>query len=467
MFCNPAVLLNRQRTQPKISVILIDWGARESFHSLDYLSRQTAPRADYELIWVEFYDRRPHGLARKAEALDKWIVCGYPDELIYHKHRVYNLGILASEGDVCVVCDSDAIFRPTFIQRLIRAFEETPDGVIHLEEVRNNSPKFYPFRYPTIKEVLGPGCINWEGDVASGLVEEHDRIHRVNYGACMAARRGDSLAVGGADEHLDYLGYVCGPYDLTFRLGNYHGRPEHWLKDEYLYHVWHPNASGFNNEYHGPHDGATMALRALDTRASFQIEPSLPSPLMSRAWRRKRPSLDEAVSLLARRPEPDWVIGTQPAEPGEGLYWVERDFLGFNIFWHAGEWFALPLRAGRFDRHRAEQGGYRTLLQDETQPELHLQIIRHQLDARRAASGPLGWLVRGLRSEPLSRLPHRLWRKARQLLARLRGPRPPWQPTRPADSTRGHPWQNRSWSRAGSVTSAASSASTCSAPASA
>lgn len=467
MLCNPAVLLNRQRPKPKVSVILIDWKARESFHSLDYLSRQTVNRADYELIWVEFYDHRPRGLARKADALDKWIVCGYPDNFIYHKHRLYNVGILAAEGEVCVICDSDAIFRPTFIESLVRAFEEDPESVVHLDEVRNNSSTFYPFRYPTIEEVLGAGCINWTGAASDGLATQDDRIHRANYGACMAARRNDLLGVGGADEHLDYLGYICGPYDLTFRLANYQGRPERWLEDEYLYHVWHPNASGFNTEYHGGHDGAMMSLRALDAQASFRIKPFVPSPLMNRAWRRNRPGLDEVVSLFEQSPEPDWQVGAQTADPSHEVYWVERDFLGFNIFWHAEEWFALPVRAGRLDARRAERDGYQTLLQGETQPEIHGEIVRHLLASRRALAGPLDWLLRGLSAEPIARLPYRLWRKARQILSRVKKPCPPWQPTRPRDSMKGHQWQNRSLSRADSGTSAASSASTCSAPASA
>ena len=99
MFSRPALLLDRAVTRPKISVLLIDWGARESFHSLDYLRDQTVPRSDYELIWVEFYDHRPPELERLVRsapdgspALDRWVVCGYPRELIYHKHRLYNVG---------------------------------------------------------------------------------------------------------------------------------------------------------------------------------------------------------------------------------------------------------------------------------------------------------------------------------------------------------------------------------------
>ncbi len=225
--CKPEVVLNRARPGCKVSVLLLDWGVRESFHSLEYLNRQTAARDSYELIWLEFYDRKPPGLRRMVErgceggpALDKWIVAGYADDYVFNKHRLYNLGILAAEGEVCVICDSDAIFTPSFIDKLIQGFAETPRAVLHLDEVRNSNPRLYPFCHPSIEEITDPEwCSNWYGTVSMGLDDSRDMLHDANYGACMAARRADLIAVGGADEHLDYLGYVCGPYDLTFRLG--------------------------------------------------------------------------------------------------------------------------------------------------------------------------------------------------------------------------------------------------------
>ena len=85
MNCRPEVLLHRNPAKPKISVILIDWGVRESFHCLHYLNRQTADRKDYELIWLEFYDRKPEALqrlvAQDVGVLDQWYVLGYPDDV--------------------------------------------------------------------------------------------------------------------------------------------------------------------------------------------------------------------------------------------------------------------------------------------------------------------------------------------------------------------------------------------------
>ena len=49
---------------------------------------------------------------------------------------------------------------PTFVESIIKSFEEDPNIVLHMDEVRNNDRRFYPFNYPSIEEVMGHGCIN-------------------------------------------------------------------------------------------------------------------------------------------------------------------------------------------------------------------------------------------------------------------------------------------------------------------
>ncbi len=421
MQAHPEILLNRGGRRKKISVILIDWGVRESFHCLEYLNRQTASRDDYELIWLEFYKRQPEDLQRLAESargqhtvLDKWLVLGYPDNLLFHKHRLYNIGLLAAEGDVCVFCDSDAVFRPTFIENLIRAYEQTPNAVVHIDEVRTINRRFYPFNYPSVEDMLGDGCINWDGATTTGLAAKQDRLHGANYGACMAARRGDLLKVGGADEHLDYLGYVCGPYDLTFRLRNL-GRRERWLSNEYLYHTWHPNQSGFNSDYQGPHDGRCMSSRALHARISGRVQPYLRNPWLEGVTDGSPVRIGDVLNAMAERQEPDWVAGTQPTTPPDCVYWVHKAYYGYNLFIHRDEWFALPKGVGLFDPTKALQGRYPKLLRapDEQTLRALIQDVRSWKRVRRLV-GEFNSIVRRVRAQPLHRLPLRAWRRAKK-----------------------------------------------------
>ena len=43
--------------QPAVSLVLLDWSVRESFHTLEYLNHQKCDRNKYEIVWIEYYDR--------------------------------------------------------------------------------------------------------------------------------------------------------------------------------------------------------------------------------------------------------------------------------------------------------------------------------------------------------------------------------------------------------------------------
>jgi len=279
------VFQNHNLISPKVSIVLLDWSCRESFHVLEYLSDQNAVRESYEVIWIEYYSRRAPQIEQALErcrsdgrppAVDQWVAMGVPENVYYHKHLMYNAGLLVSRGNLVVICDSDAILRNTFVESIIRSFEAESDSVLHLDQVRNNRKRFYPFNFPTIEEVIGEGAINWRDGRTTGLWDTEDTLHTRNYGACFVARREDLISIGGADEHMDFLGHICGPYEMTFRLVNY-GKKEIWSDQEFLYHVWHPGQSGEVN-YLGPHDGSNVSTTALEARATGRVFPLIENP---------------------------------------------------------------------------------------------------------------------------------------------------------------------------------------------
>jgi hypothetical protein len=259
------------RNQPRISLILLDWSVRESFHVLHYLARQNVDRDLFEIVVIEYYSREAEAIMKFEDQIDCWLLLEMPSRCYYHKHLMYNAGIVVSRGEILVFCDSDAMVKETFIKSILDSFRDDSRSVLHLDQFRNMRRDFYPFNYPSFEEVVGPGCINNVAGKTAGILDTEDPLHTRNYGACMCAKRDDIIRVGGADEHDDYLGHVCGPYDMTFRLVN-DGCSESWHQTEFMYHTWHPGQAGQGN-YLGPHDGRCMSTTALENIVAARTMP--------------------------------------------------------------------------------------------------------------------------------------------------------------------------------------------------
>ncbi len=338
------------RKKPRVSLVLLDWSVRESFHVLHYLARQTVPREDFEVIIIEYYSRVSEALRPFAAQVDSWLVLDMPPNVYYHKHLMYNAGIAVANGDVIMIGDSDAMVESTFIETIIRNFDAEPSLVYHIDQFRNLRRDFYPFNYPGFDEVLGEGAINNVGGKTAGVLDTEDPIHSRNYGACMCARRSDMIAIGGADMHIDYLGHICGPYDMTFRLINY-GRREIWDMEEFTYHTWHPGQAGADN-YLGPHDGRHMSSTALEASTSGRIGPLAESEAIRLLRTAPDTSTDEALAaLIPERAERDWDLAYVAANASH-LRWADYTvpvgvYRGFRVTSELGRLFAYPIGESR------------------------------------------------------------------------------------------------------------------------
>jgi hypothetical protein len=222
---------NSAPAAPKLSFILLDWGCRERFTTLDWLNKQDIPRDQYELIWVELYDRVMDEVMEKADVV---VTCNQRGT--YHKHLGYNVGLLQARGDLISVCDSDAVFPSDFVRSVFRSFgiesggPAQPQVLMHYEW---RTSLLYPDDLSDAESLKDPARWQWWPLI-------------VNEGACVTVRRADAVRFGGFDEHPSYLGYLCGPYDLAWRLVNA-GWAEVWHDSSVaLWHFAHPDPIGTN-----------------------------------------------------------------------------------------------------------------------------------------------------------------------------------------------------------------------------
>lgn len=220
-------------TAPRLSFILLDWGCRERFTTLDWLNKQDVPRDQYELIWVELYDRVMDEVMEKADAV---ITCNQRG--IYHKHIGYNVGLLQARGDLICVCDSDAVFPADFVSSVFKSFGIERGGVA-LPQVL--------MHYEWRTSLLYPEELS-DAEILKDMERWKWWPLIVNEGACVTVRRKDAIRFGGFDEHSSYIGYLCGPYDLAWRLVNA-GWLEIWHDSSVaLWHFAHPDPIGTNGQ---------------------------------------------------------------------------------------------------------------------------------------------------------------------------------------------------------------------------
>lgn len=262
---------NASPSSPRLSIILLDWGCRERFTTLDWLRQQDVPKDQYELIWVEVYDRVVDEVMEKADVV---ITCH--QQGIYHKHIGYNAGLLHARGELICVCDSDAVFPPDFVRSVFRSFQMEDGG---------SAVPLVLMHYEWRTSLLYP-----DGLTDTATLKDQARWQWwpliVNEGACMTVRRSDAIRFGGFDEHSSYRGYLCGPYDLGWRLINA-GWPEVWHDEAVaLWHFAHPDPIGTNGQQASlkqllekayPHiDG--HALTAVESFSTGRFQPLRENP---------------------------------------------------------------------------------------------------------------------------------------------------------------------------------------------
>ena len=250
----------------KLSIVLPDASFREMFHTPIYLnSQKNVDRKDYEIIWMELYDKEIPILKEYKEKgiLDKYIILRQPVEQYYKWPILLNEAILQSEGDILCIMDGDAICSPNFISSIISSFEQFKNITLYIDEVRHAHPEWC---WPVVKEwdeiMQLFGTKNWQnwggsnnttgiGELLGKFETTFLDINMVptgmytrNYGACFSALKTNIIKIGGFEEHEGFNGMYSGSWEVGWRMLPF-GFREYWHPTEFLIHPHHPLTDGW------------------------------------------------------------------------------------------------------------------------------------------------------------------------------------------------------------------------------
>jgi hypothetical protein len=114
------------------------------------------------------------------------------------------------------------------------------------------------------------------------------------------------------------------------------------------------------------------------------------------------------LQALAERDEPLWRASSLPAAERR-LYWIERGFEGFNVFYDGRRFLGLRTEEGIYDP--ARKRAYHPLLRARSAHRMR-QLIRYFNRLPKSFWGKF-W------AEPLYKLPLRLYKKMGRELTRL------------------------------------------------
>lgn len=218
---NEEMNLKESKNMPKISVVMVDGSFRESFHSVDFFGNQTFAKDEYELLWVEYYDKINPVLAEKISKYNNFRVITLKEKGTYHSSYCFNAGISASRGELLVIPDADQAAESNFLEQVWKAHQANDKLAVYI--YRHDEPQKRHIRRIAI-EHLRKACL---------------LMNPKNYGGCLTVRKKWLSEINGYEEHPVFgTGDHANGLDVYTRLKNL-GLCIMWHSKLKLYHPWH------------------------------------------------------------------------------------------------------------------------------------------------------------------------------------------------------------------------------------
>jgi len=240
-------------TQVKISIIMVDAGFRENVYSAEHFSNQTFDDKEYEIIWVEFYDK-PNIKLKNIPRL-KTITLARTGK--YHSSFCFNKGIEVAKGELIVIPDADLFVKPNFLETLWKNYLRYPDAVQYI------------YRFDEIKKG-SLSNLSWEE-----LEKKCSLINPNNYGGCLSVKKKWLIAINGYEMHPIFeSGFHANGLDIYTRF-KIIGLPIRWNPELKAFHIWHSSTRVNSKLYEIQKQFISYRARTLKYRAIMGINPML------------------------------------------------------------------------------------------------------------------------------------------------------------------------------------------------
>lgn len=205
-----------------ISVITWDAGFRESYHTVDYFSRQSLDRKKFEFIWADYYSTVSPELKAKIQSMGNGRTFCLGGKGKWHLGRTINAAIRECVGNLIVIPDGDIAVEENFLEEVYKYHNVHPELVLYFRRWDEHKPETKTKDWPSI----------------SSLRDICRLTNPTNYGGCLAISRKAFTCVHGYEEHDLFSEAGAIGLDLYTRLKNA-GFPIIWHPSHKIYHPWH------------------------------------------------------------------------------------------------------------------------------------------------------------------------------------------------------------------------------------
>lgn len=245
---------------PRISIVMVDGSFRESYHAIDFFCTQTIPAEDYELIWVEYYDKVNPALQAEIDKYPNARIITLNRIGVYHSSYCFNAGIQASRGELILIPDADLVVEPDLLE------------TVWNEHQTNDKLVMYLFRYEEPEEVHQQK-VTLEHLRKVGFLRSPS-----NFGACLTVRKKWLVEINGYEQHPIFgTGFHANGSDVNTRFKNL-GLHIMWHPGIKIYHPWHPMTKAEDIAYR--YQEVVTRYRAINliTQAYQGLDASLDRP---------------------------------------------------------------------------------------------------------------------------------------------------------------------------------------------